>query len=162
MKLRTLITAATFTLVTGQALAQGVPPQGYVQPQQSYVQAPAPGQPIPPTDPNGAYCREYTQPVTIGGVKQSSYGTACQQPDGTWKILPSNIQAQANAQTPPIEYLGPPQYTSQPVYMVPPPVYYQPSPYYGPYPYPYAYGGGVSIGLGFGGGHGCYHCGWRR
>ena len=164
MKLRTLLTAATLTLTATQAFAQNMPPQGYAQPAPGqYAQAPAPGQQLPPNDPNGTYCREYTQKVTIGGVPQKSYGTACQQPDGTWKILPSNVQQQANAQTPPIEYLGPPQYTTQPVYMVPPPVYYQPAPYYGPYPYPYAYGGGVDIGIGFGGGHGCFHCGgWRR
>lgn len=33
-----------------------------------------------------SYCREYDQGVTIGGRTQSSYGTACQQPDGSWKI----------------------------------------------------------------------------
>lgn len=36
---------------------------------------------------SGAYCREYQQTVTIGGQQQSAYGTACRQPDGTWKIV---------------------------------------------------------------------------
>jgi surface antigen len=36
---------------------------------------------------NGQYCREYTQTVTIGGKPQTSYGTACRQPDGQWKIV---------------------------------------------------------------------------
>jgi surface antigen len=34
----------------------------------------------------GTYCREYQQTVTIGGRPQQSYGTACRQPDGSWKI----------------------------------------------------------------------------
>jgi surface antigen len=35
----------------------------------------------------GQYCREYTQTVQIGGEEQQAYGTACRQPDGTWKII---------------------------------------------------------------------------
>jgi surface antigen len=35
---------------------------------------------------NGQYCREYTQDIFIGGEKHESYGTACRQPDGSWKI----------------------------------------------------------------------------
>jgi len=34
----------------------------------------------------GTYCREYQQTVTIGGKDERSYGTACRQPDGSWKI----------------------------------------------------------------------------
>ena len=34
----------------------------------------------------GQYCREYQQSVTIGGQVETAYGTACRQPDGTWKI----------------------------------------------------------------------------
>jgi surface antigen len=36
---------------------------------------------------SGAYCREYQNTVTIGGQLQKSYGTACRQPDGSWKVL---------------------------------------------------------------------------
>lgn len=36
---------------------------------------------------SGRYCREYQQTVTVGGKKQSAYGTACQQPDGSWEIV---------------------------------------------------------------------------
>ncbi|MEM7224234.1 MAG: peptidoglycan-binding protein [Pseudomonadota bacterium] len=32
----------------------------------------------------GRYCREYAKTVTIGGRSQPSYGTVCQQPDGSW------------------------------------------------------------------------------
>jgi surface antigen len=35
----------------------------------------------------GQYCREYTQTISIGGRPQTSYGTACRQPDGQWKIV---------------------------------------------------------------------------
>jgi surface antigen len=35
---------------------------------------------------NGTYCREYKQTITVGGEQHQAYGTACRQPDGTWKI----------------------------------------------------------------------------
>jgi len=31
-------------------------------------------------------CREYTMEALIGGQKEEVYGTACRQPDGSWKI----------------------------------------------------------------------------
>jgi len=36
---------------------------------------------------SGEYCREYHQTVWIAGQEQQAYGTACRQPDGTWKII---------------------------------------------------------------------------
>ena len=36
---------------------------------------------------DGTYCREFQQNVTIGGVVQASYGRACLQNDGSWKIV---------------------------------------------------------------------------
>ena len=36
---------------------------------------------------NGQYCREYQQTVIIDGKQQQSYGTACRQADGSWKIV---------------------------------------------------------------------------
>ena len=36
---------------------------------------------------DGSYCREYTQTISVGGKTQEGYGTACRQPDGTWKIV---------------------------------------------------------------------------
>jgi surface antigen len=36
------------------------------------------------------YCREFRQQVTIGGERQEAYGAACQQPDGSWQIVPHN------------------------------------------------------------------------
>src|SRR5262245_31630142 len=35
---------------------------------------------------NGRYCREYQTTVTIDGKQEKGYGTACRQPDGSWKI----------------------------------------------------------------------------
>lgn len=35
----------------------------------------------------GTYCREFQQTITVGGQTQSAYGTACRQPDGSWKIV---------------------------------------------------------------------------
>ena len=34
----------------------------------------------------GGYCREFQQTVTIDGKQERSYGTACRQPDGSWRI----------------------------------------------------------------------------
>jgi len=38
-------------------------------------------------EPEGRYCREYTQTVMIGGEQHKAYGTACRRPDGTWEIV---------------------------------------------------------------------------
>lgn len=35
---------------------------------------------------NNVYCREYQQTVTIGGNTEDAFGTACRQPDGSWKV----------------------------------------------------------------------------
>lgn len=48
---------------------------GTVTPQPAYEQTP------------GRYCREFQETVTIGGQQETAYGTACRQPDGTWKIV---------------------------------------------------------------------------
>lgn len=36
---------------------------------------------------SGDYCREYTQTIVVGGRKEEGVGTACRQPDGSWKIV---------------------------------------------------------------------------
>lgn len=33
------------------------------------------------------YCREYRTIVDIAGKRQQMYGTACRQPDGSWKVV---------------------------------------------------------------------------
>ncbi len=49
--------------------------QGSITPQPSYQTA------------TGQHCREFQQTVTVGGKTEQAYGTACRQPDGTWKIV---------------------------------------------------------------------------
>lgn len=39
------------------------------------------------TDQSGNYCREYQTSVNIGGQTEQAYGTACRQPDGSWKVV---------------------------------------------------------------------------
>ena len=36
---------------------------------------------------NNHYCREYRTVADIAGKKQQMYGTACRQPDGSWKAV---------------------------------------------------------------------------
>ncbi len=36
---------------------------------------------------SGAYCREFQSEIIVGGKKEEGYGTACRQPDGSWKIV---------------------------------------------------------------------------
>lgn len=33
------------------------------------------------------YCREYETTVYIDGKRETAYGTACRQPDGSWKVV---------------------------------------------------------------------------
>ena len=49
--------------------------QGTITPKKTYRKA------------DGSYCREFQQTVTIGGRTEEAYGTACRQPDGTWKLV---------------------------------------------------------------------------
>ena len=36
---------------------------------------------------NGAYCRDYQTKIVIGGRLENAHGTACRQPNGTWKKI---------------------------------------------------------------------------
>ncbi|MFZ2620055.1 MAG: RT0821/Lpp0805 family surface protein [Alphaproteobacteria bacterium] len=36
---------------------------------------------------SGDYCREFQQTITVGGKTEKAYGTACRQPDGSWKVV---------------------------------------------------------------------------
>jgi surface antigen len=35
----------------------------------------------------GGFCREYQQTIVVGGRYEESYGTACRQPDGSWRVV---------------------------------------------------------------------------
>jgi surface antigen len=37
--------------------------------------------------PDGRLCRQFEVTVTMGGQQQTGVGTACQQPDGTWRVM---------------------------------------------------------------------------
>ncbi len=39
---------------------------------------------------DGSYCREFHQTIVVGGKTEEAYGTACRQPDGSWKIVSAN------------------------------------------------------------------------
>lgn len=35
----------------------------------------------------GTYCREFQESIVVGGQTQQTVGTACRQPDGTWRTM---------------------------------------------------------------------------
>ncbi len=39
------------------------------------------------TSSSGAYCREFQNTIVVGGKTEQAYGTACRQPDGSWKVV---------------------------------------------------------------------------
>ncbi len=45
----------------------------------------------------GAYCREYTGTIYVGGRPEQGYGTACLQPDGSWQVVSGDNVGQAVA-----------------------------------------------------------------
>jgi hypothetical protein len=69
------------------------PPAYYYPPPVVYAPAPSYGtvQPLaaPPgyQDGTGRTCREYQTTVQVDGQWQPGYGTACLQPDGTWRMI---------------------------------------------------------------------------
>jgi len=64
------------------------PPVVYAPPPAAY----APGLYADPAGPmyvgpGGAYCREFQTSGIIDGRRQPMHGTACQQPDGSWRVV---------------------------------------------------------------------------
>ncbi len=49
--------------------------RGTITPQPSYKSS------------SGQNCREFTQTIMVGGKSETAKGTACRNPDGTWRIL---------------------------------------------------------------------------
>lgn len=39
------------------------------------------------TGPDGQYCREFQTTIVVGGRTQQGVGTACQQRDGSWRVV---------------------------------------------------------------------------
>jgi hypothetical protein len=46
----------------------------------------------------GQPCREFQQTIVIGGRPEQGYGTACRQPDGTWRIVSGQSEAATRAE----------------------------------------------------------------
>lgn len=119
---------------------------------------PLPPPPATPPAPAGSvaeqppeYCREYTAPATVGGTTQQTVGTACLDPDGTWRIVDAQNAPSGNATEVVPPAAPPPAYPAYPYY----PAYgYSPYPYY---PYPAYWGPSTSVGIGFAFGSGGHH-----
>src|SRR5229473_2476287 len=64
-------------------------PPTYYAPPAYYPPASAPAYAAPAGDAQaqGQTCREYQSTTMIDGRPQPTYGTACLQPDGTWRIV---------------------------------------------------------------------------
>lgn len=90
---------------------------------------------------NSDYCREYTRTIYVGGKPQQGYGTACQQADGSWKIISGDNVGQTIAPTYFVEQ--PVVYYQEPVRNVYRTSYYAPRPAYS----------SLSISIGSRGGH---------
>ena len=76
----------TAPAATGYVLFSDSSPIAYGAAAPNYVAPPAPP-PIYIDQQTHAYCRAYSQQIRIGTQVQESYGTACLQPDGTWRIV---------------------------------------------------------------------------
>jgi hypothetical protein len=69
------------------------PPPVVYAPAPVYSPAPAAVAPPPAAAPSSAYqpagqtCRQYQTTVTVDGQTQPGFGTACLQPDGTWRMI---------------------------------------------------------------------------
>jgi hypothetical protein len=64
------------------------PPVVYAPPPVAYVAPPAPPPAMAPSAaPASQDCREYRSQTMIDGRPQPTVGTACLQPDGSWRIV---------------------------------------------------------------------------
>jgi hypothetical protein len=64
------------------------PPSGYAPPP-NYAPAPPPvAAATPPQAAAQGYCRKFQGSIKLDGRSVMAYCTACQQPDGTWRIIP--------------------------------------------------------------------------
>lgn len=71
-------------VVRPPAVVHRPPPVVYAPPTVVYAPPPVAVAP-PPPQVASAYCREYTETVVVAGQTHSAYGTACMQPDGSWR-----------------------------------------------------------------------------
>lgn len=89
----------------GNQIGRSMDETDHLKAEQAHVQALNTGQTIRWDNPNNAnhgtvtpirsgtdtrtgdFCREYQSTVVVGGQQQQAYGTACRQPDGSWRIV---------------------------------------------------------------------------
>ncbi|MDE1145368.1 MAG: hypothetical protein PW843_01960 [Azospirillaceae bacterium] len=64
-------------------VAVAPPPVAFTQPAPQPVQAVAAAKP----GVDQSYCREYTSTITVAGHPTQQVGTACRQPDGSWRVM---------------------------------------------------------------------------
>ncbi len=64
------------------------------------------------TPPNSPACRDYTLQATVQGTPQTIVGHACQQPDGSWRVV-EGVQGQAGQV---VTTNAPPPYAYDPYY----------------------------------------------
>jgi hypothetical protein len=63
------------------------PPVYYAPPPPVVYDPPVTYSAPPPAFQSDGNCREYQSTVNVGGQAQQMVGTACQQPDGSWRIV---------------------------------------------------------------------------
>ena len=87
---------ARFGITLGLPLYFGPPPVVYtppavvyLPPSVGYTSEPIVAEPASPiaSDQYGRYCREYRSEAVVGTVRQPIHGTACLEPDGTWRVV---------------------------------------------------------------------------
>ena len=61
-------------------------------------------------------CREFQETIMIDGKPQRAYGTACRQPDGTWKKVAMSDKPTTEAPVSSFPYQGPGGYAAYPRY----------------------------------------------
>lgn len=107
-----------------------------------------------PNTANAApYCREFTKDIIVGGRVQQGYGTACQQPDGSWQVV-NEVRPDPIANSAPI--VTPRYDTDRVIYTQPAPVIYETYSYPRTY-YRYPPSSSFSISIG-----NDYRNGWKR
>jgi P pilus assembly/Cpx signaling pathway, periplasmic inhibitor/zinc-resistance associated protein len=64
-------------------------PTYYAPPRIVYLPEPQAATPTSPTylSPRGRYCREFQMPGVVNGQRVQMHGTACLEPDGTWRVV---------------------------------------------------------------------------
>lgn len=71
-------------------VVEPAPPPVIVTPAPAPVVAAPPPAPAVVAAAPDAYCREYRSITTVDSKPVASYGKACRQPDGSWKIVSQN------------------------------------------------------------------------